>query len=219
MKRKLSAAVILSAVLISAVPVHAHSDVSRHLEKMDTSFTASETPSKYLKGITADSRKFRLWLNVRKYRCQTKIYSDGSTENRYTVTYRMSRTQAAVSLKAEKAIAKKGRKKGLRYIYDSTRKIRYHSGSNLDYTPYGALVRKKASCEGTSLAFSDICYLAGYKTKVVCGKGWKGGAHMWTAVKVKGKWKYFDPTWDIGKKAPKYYMKSAAYMKKTGHIG
>lgn len=219
MKKKIILAVCLASALFSAVPARADSSVSQHLAKMETDFIADETSSDYLKGVSSSSRETRLWLSVKKYSCRTTRYSDGRIINRYTVSYRMTKKQAASAFRKEKAIAKKAKKKGLRYIYDSTRKVKYHCGSNLDYTPYGALVLKKASCEGITLAFTDACTLAGYSTKIIRGRDRKGGAHMWAAVRVKGKWKYFDPTWDIGRKYTKYYMKSASYMKKTGHFG
>lgn len=61
-------------------------------------------------------------------------------------------------------------------------------------TIYGALVRKKALCEGYSKAFSYLCNLAGIENVIVTGD--TGVPHMWNMVKLKGNWYHVDVTWD-----------------------
>lgn len=61
-------------------------------------------------------------------------------------------------------------------------------------TVYGALVEKKALCEGYSKAFSYLCNLAGIENAIVTGQTYV--AHMWNMVKVDGNWYHVDVTWD-----------------------
>lgn len=61
-------------------------------------------------------------------------------------------------------------------------------------TIYGALVEKKALCEGYSKAFSYLCNLAGIENVIVTGQTYV--AHMWNMVKLSGNWYHVDVTWD-----------------------
>ena len=61
-------------------------------------------------------------------------------------------------------------------------------------TVYGALVEKKALCEGYSKAFAYLCNLAGIENVIVTGKTYV--PHMWNMVKVNGNWYHVDVTWD-----------------------
>lgn len=61
-------------------------------------------------------------------------------------------------------------------------------------TIYGALVRKKALCEGYTKAFSYLCNLAGIENVIVTGK--TNVHHMWNMVKLGGNWYHVDVTWD-----------------------
>ncbi len=61
-------------------------------------------------------------------------------------------------------------------------------------TVYGALVRKKALCEGYTKAFSYLCNLAGIENTIVTGK--TTVPHMWNMVKVDESWYHVDVTWD-----------------------
>lgn len=61
-------------------------------------------------------------------------------------------------------------------------------------TIYGALVRKKAHCEGYSKAFSYLCNLAGIENVIVTGETYV--PHMWNMVKLGGNWYHVDVTWD-----------------------
>ncbi len=61
-------------------------------------------------------------------------------------------------------------------------------------TVYGALVEKKALCEGYSKAFSYLCNLAGIENVLVTGETYV--AHMWNMVKLDGNWYHVDVTWD-----------------------
>lgn len=61
-------------------------------------------------------------------------------------------------------------------------------------TIYGALVQKKALCEGYAKAFSYLCNLAGIENTIVTGQ--TKVPHMWNMVKLGGNWYHVDVTWD-----------------------
>ena len=58
---------------------------------------------------------------------------------------------------------------------------------------YGALVNKKALCEGYAKAFSYLCNLAGIENMIVTG--YTDVDHMWNMVKLEGKWYHIDVGW------------------------
>lgn len=61
-------------------------------------------------------------------------------------------------------------------------------------TVYGALVQKKALCEGYAKAYSYLCNLAGIENFIVTGQ--TTVPHMWNMVKLDGNWYHVDVTWD-----------------------
>lgn len=61
-------------------------------------------------------------------------------------------------------------------------------------TVYGALVQKKALCEGYAKAYSYLCNLAGIENVIVTGQA--NVPHMWNMVKLGGNWYHVDVTWD-----------------------
>ncbi|MDE5859617.1 MAG: hypothetical protein K2H23_04435, partial [Oscillospiraceae bacterium] len=61
-------------------------------------------------------------------------------------------------------------------------------------TVYGALVKKKALCEGYAKAFSYLCNLADIENVIVTGETYVN--HMWNIVKLHGNWYHVDVTWD-----------------------
>lgn len=63
------------------------------------------------------------------------------------------------------------------------------------FSSYGALVEKKAVCEGYSRAFQLLCNGVGIDTINVIGNS-QGELHMWNAVKLDGDYYYVDVTWD-----------------------
>lgn len=60
---------------------------------------------------------------------------------------------------------------------------------------YGALVDKKAVCEGYSRAFQLLCSKFGIECVSISGKG-NGEPHQWNCVKLDGEWYAVDVTWD-----------------------
>lgn len=61
-------------------------------------------------------------------------------------------------------------------------------------TIYGALVEKKALCEGYSKAFAYLCNLAGIENVIVTGETYV--PHMWNMVRLDDSWYHVDVTWD-----------------------
>lgn len=61
-------------------------------------------------------------------------------------------------------------------------------------TVYGALVQKKALCEGYAKAFSYLCNLVDIENTIVTGT--TTVPHMWNMVKLGGNWYHVDVTWD-----------------------
>lgn len=60
---------------------------------------------------------------------------------------------------------------------------------------YGALVEKKAVCEGYSRAFQLLCNRLGIDCIKISGTA-NGTAHAWNNVKLDGEWYDVDVTWD-----------------------
>lgn len=63
------------------------------------------------------------------------------------------------------------------------------------YSIYGALVNRRAVCEGYARAFKLLCQSAGLECILVSGDS-KDVNHLWNMVKLEGKWYHVDVTWD-----------------------
>ncbi|MBQ7782896.1 MAG: hypothetical protein IJ368_02910 [Oscillospiraceae bacterium] len=59
---------------------------------------------------------------------------------------------------------------------------------------YGALVEKKALCEGYAKAFSYLCNIAGIENMIVTG--YTDVDHMWNMVRIDDSWYHVDVGWD-----------------------
>lgn len=86
----------------------------------------------------------------------------------------------------------------------------------------GALLRGIAVCDGYSEAFQKIMKELGIPCKVIIGEA-QGGGHAWNKVKVGGKWRYVDVTFDDPvvngqntntKPYYMYFLKTAGQMRK-----
>jgi hypothetical protein len=89
---------------------------------------------------------------------------------------------------------------------------------------YGAVLRNRtALCTGYSVLFFQLCSLAGMGALVINGyskgfgyRGFVGVStdHAWNAVKINGKWRLVDVTWDAGHVDYKTFIKaySTAYL-------
>lgn len=74
------------------------------------------------------------------------------------------------------------------------RKKTYYNKNKLDeysHSAYGAIILKKAVCDGYAHAFSLLCFKAGVSSVFVGGKG-----HAWNLVKINNKFRYIDVTYD-----------------------
>lgn len=67
---------------------------------------------------------------------------------------------------------------------------------------YGALVNKKALCEGYAKTFSYLCNLVGIDNMIVTG--YTDVDHMWNMVKLNGSWYHIDIGWDQPAEALKF---------------
>lgn len=69
----------------------------------------------------------------------------------------------------------------------------------LSHTAYGALINKKAVCDGYATAYQYLCHLCGIEAIVIRGNAGESGSmgsHAWSAVKLGGDWYDLDVTWD-----------------------
>lgn len=78
----------------------------------------------------------------------------------------------------------------------------------LKYSPHtaqGALLDKKAVCDGISYAYQKILKETGIESRIITGNN--GGPHAWTLVKIGKKWSHVDVTEGI-------YFKTDKWMRK-----
>lgn len=87
-------------------------------------------------------------------------------------------------------------------VYDSQAAETHTSADRIEeaYTVYGALVLKKAVCEGYARAMQLLLTGLGVDCVGVTGLGFDTDGtqelHMWDAVCLDGSWYFVDPTWD-----------------------
>lgn len=83
---------------------------------------------------------------------------------------------------------------------------------------YGALVSKKAVCDGYSKAFQYLLYRAGIQSHIVSGTA-AGGGHAWNLVRIDGKYYYTDITWDDqGESIYNAYLNITTSMLLNDHV-
>ncbi len=70
----------------------------------------------------------------------------------------------------------------------------YHS-----FTPYNALIKKTAVCQGVCTLFYRALLKVGIDNRIV-----NNSTHCWNIVRVDGKYYYCDPTWDLGMPSNSY---------------
>lgn len=164
-----------------------------------------------------DSYKWERYRNTRTNKIVKYVYKG---------TYRITKKQEEQAQKKITAIAKsakkiKNKRQRVKYIYKKVIKgVTYNNDHQYCYTAYGALVKKRACCQGIADAFSLACVRAGIKTQIISGVSTKDGnePHMWARVFTNGTWLYCDPTWDIITPSHlSFFMKSESYFRETGH--
>ena len=98
------------------------------------------------------------------------------------------------------------------YICDN---VTYKEKGGLVSTAYGALVQKKALCEGYSRAFKLLCNKAGIECELIIGES-DGVGHMWNRVNIDLKHSYVDVTWnDRAHKTYAYFNITDEQLEKT----
>lgn len=88
------------------------------------------------------------------------------------------------------------------------------------YSAYGALVEKKAVCEGYAKAMQLLLDAVSIPATVVFGQAAEDNeAHMWNLVRINGAYYYLDPTWNDSDTLPQYaYFNMTTDMLKRTHI-
>jgi len=85
-------------------------------------------------------------------------------------------------------------------------------------TAYGALVEKKASCEGYAKAMLLLLELSGISSGVIIGEAvnpdGQPGGHAWNKVFIEGAWYHLDATWNdpVSQEGPSASNISRAYF-------
>lgn len=86
----------------------------------------------------------------------------------------------------------------LRYLHDYLiAEVEYDENYAYQHTAYGALVGKRAVCDGYAGALSYLLSRLGMESRMVYGSGADGTPHAWNVVKTGGEYYHMDITWDI----------------------
>lgn len=199
-------------------------DAYGHIAERETQFVCEQSPASLEAESRKSGKKLRLLCEISKYSCtrMTEKNTAGKACYKYSVKYMMNRSEKQQSEKAERLLAeetlKRPKSRRAEYIYRRiTRNLNRDTKRRQSYTPYGALVLKRACCEGASLAFADVCRMSGLECRVIIGKS-EGESHMWTALKRNSSWIYCDPAWDAGQTRLAYFARSASYMRDHAHV-
>lgn len=84
----------------------------------------------------------------------------------------------------------------VKYLHDYlATHVTYDNSGNFRHNLYGALVEKRAVCDGYAFAFQYLLSLVGIDSRVVYGSA-DGVGHAWNAVKMDGEYYHVDVTWD-----------------------
>ncbi len=112
------------------------------------------------------------------------------------------------------------------YLVRNTEYDNKKGGSQSRLNETGALIKKKANCQGYSLAYGLLCGLAGINVDYITSKSMN---HMWNLIKVDGLWYNVDVTWDdpvgglnrdmYGYVGHRHFMKSAKSLRKGEYYG
>lgn len=86
----------------------------------------------------------------------------------------------------------------------------YDKEAKFSDSPYGALCKGKAKCDGYSYAFAYLCSRAGIRTVNVIGQAGEG--HMWNKVYYNKKWYNIDVTYDDPVVNRKHNLSYAYFM-------
>ena len=150
---------------------------------------------------------FMFYENLKKIKWKSKWETDGTIEYRFVVKYKYDlNTMKRFNRELKGVVRSLGlsKKDGITkvvtihdYIVNN---VKYEdSGDPMDYSAAGALLNKKAVCEGFALLFYRMCKESGVPVRFITGYGvhYGGiGAHAWNIVKLGDKWYNIDTTWD-----------------------
>lgn len=85
-----------------------------------------------------------------------------------------------------------------KYIHDYlVSSIEYDENANFSHNVYGALVEKKAVCDGLSKAYMYLLSQLDIESHIVYGKSKEGVAHSWNIIKLDDDYYHVDLTWDM----------------------
>jgi len=83
-------------------------------------------------------------------------------------------------------------------------RMRRNSRNPMSHNAYGALINKKAVCDGVAAAFALIAQKMGYECIVVSGKATlettEFSDHSWNIIRIGENYYHIDALWDINKK-------------------
>ena len=101
------------------------------------------------------------------------------------------------------------------YILRHTKYDPADDGEDIKRTAYGALVERRAVCQGYCVAFYRMLLEAGIDNRVIFGEGvgidGKTASHTWNIVELYGEYYYVDITWDdIGGKRDYFLIPAGA---------
>ncbi len=89
----------------------------------------------------------------------------------------------------------------IKYFHDYLAgSVAYDTSADFQHTAYGALVEKRAVCDGLSGAFQYLCQKAGIEARIVYGSSSDGVSHAWNVVRLGEDYYHLDITWDMPEK-------------------
>lgn len=118
-------------------------------------------------------------------------------------TYRSIKDECLSELNEIKSLIEKGNEWDIMfgihtYLIDT---VLYHEGGVGEHDIMGPLLKKSGVCDGIAKTVKSICDYVGFPCVVIEGEaqrtGGKIGRHAWNAIKIDGKWNYYDFTFDI----------------------
>lgn len=125
-----------------------------------------------------------------EYRCEKEDYE--------AMLIQLDRAAEAIIAEMDSAASEWEKE---RYLHDAiVFNCDYEAGSANESNPYGALVEKKATCEGYARAIKLLMDKAELECYVMSGMAVNRNAnqenHMWNIVRIDGAYYHLDPTWD-----------------------
>lgn len=85
----------------------------------------------------------------------------------------------------------------VQYLHDYLAKsITYDESGSFAHNIYGALVEKRAVCDGYAFAFQYLLTQIGMESRIVYGISLENVPHAWNVVKIDGNYYHIDVTWD-----------------------